>query len=305
MKRFALGQSPLVVPEIALGCMRLASMEPAKLDEHLDTALGLGINFFDHADIYGAGKCEEVFAASVKRLGIAREDLILQSKCGIRKGFFDFSKPHLLSSVEGILNRLDTDYLDVLLLHRPDALMEPKEVAEAFAELQASGKVRYFGVSNFSPSQVELLKRALTVDLHVNQLQFGLMHSGMVDQGLTVNMRHENGLDRDGGVLDYCRLNRLTIQAWSPFQFGRIEGPFLDNPAFPEINAALDDVAERLGITKTGLAIAWIQRHPAQMQSIIGTTTPRRLREVVAGCRVELSREDWYALYRAAGNIVP
>lgn len=305
MKRFALGHSSIDVPEIALGCMRLASMEPAKLDEHLSTALELGIDFFDHADIYGGGACERVFADSLKRLGVARDKVILQSKCGIRKGFFDFSKQHLLTSVDGILERLGTDWLDVLLLHRPDALMEPEEVAAAFEHLQASGKVRAFGVSNFKPSQIELLKRALTVELHVNQLQFGLMHSGMVDQGLTVNMRHDNGIDRDGGVLDFCRLSGLTVQAWSPFQYGRIEGPFLDNPDFPEINAAMDEMASRLGITKTGLAIAWIQRHPARMQSIIGTTTPRRLREVAEGCQIELSREDWYALYRAAGNLLP
>ncbi len=277
-------------------------MEPAAVDELLTTSLDVGIDFYDHADIYGGGRCEEVFAESVARLGIARDKLVLQSKCGIRKGYFDFSKAHILDSVDGILKRLATDTLDVLLLHRPDALVEPEEVAEAFDTLQKSGKVREFGVSNFNPGQVELLQAVLPMKLQANQLQLSIAHTGMIDQGLTVNMKLDNSVDRDGGVLDYCRLKKITVQAWSPFQFGFFEGTFLDNPKFPELNKVLDELCASYGVTNTGLAIAWIQRHPARIQSVLGTTSPDRVRQVAEACQIELSRPHWYEIYRAAGG---
>jgi predicted oxidoreductase len=280
-------------------------MEPAAVDELIRTSVDLGIDFYDHADIYGGGKCEEVFAASVKRLGIDRSKLILQSKCGIRKGYFDFSKEHILTSADAILKRLDTDYLDILLLHRPDTLIEPEEVAEAFTQLKESGKVRDFGVSNFNPGQVELLQASLPMKLQVNQLQLSVMFTGMIDAGLTVNMKHENSVVRDGGILDYCRLKKLTIQAWSPFQFGFFEGVFVDNPKFPELNKVMDTLCAEYGVTKTGMAIAWIQRHPAKIQSVLGTTSPSRVTEVAEACKIELSRPHWYEIYRAAGNILP
>jgi len=305
MRKISLGTSGIQCSEVSLGCMRIGGMEPAKLDELVATSLELGIDFFDHADIYGGGECERVFAKSMARLRVDRESVFLQSKCGIRNGFFDFSKEHILGSTDRILERLETDYLDVLLLHRPDALIEPEEVAEAFALLRDSGKVRHFGVSNFTPGQIELLQAALPDRLHANQLQFGIMHTGMVDQGIAANMRHENSVDRDGGVLDYCRLRKITIQAWSPFQYGFFEGPFVDNPKFPELNAVMDRVADSYGITKTGLAIAWIQRHPAGIQSVLGTTSVARVREVAKACDVRLSRPDWYEVYRAAGNVLP
>ncbi len=305
MKTLKLGTSELNVSEVSLGCMRIGGMEPAALDELLTSSLDLGIDFYDHADIYGGGTCEEVFAESIKRLGIPRERLVLQSKCGIRKGFFDFSKEHILGSVDGILKRLSTDYLDVLLLHRPDALIEPEEVAEAFDALSASGKVRHFGVSNFNSGQVELLQASLPMKIHANQLQLSVTNTGMIDQGLTVNMAHENSVDRDGGVLDYCRLKKITVQAWSPFQFGFFEGVFIDHPKFPELNKVMDDLSAEYGVTKTGLAIAWIQRHPAKIQSVLGTTSPDRVRQVAEACKIELSRPHWYEIYRAAGNILP
>ena len=305
MKKLRIGTSGLEVSEISLGCMRIGGMEPSAVDELIKTSLDLGIDFYDHADIYGGGKCEEVFAESVARLGIARERLVLQSKCGIRKGFFDFSKEHILASVDGILQRLETDYLDVLLLHRPDALIEPEEIAEAFDTLVQSGKVRNFGVSNFNPQQIELLQASLPMHLQANQLQLSVMHTGMIDQGVTVNMAHENSVDRDGGILDYCRLKKITVQAWSPFQFGFFEGVFIDHPKFPELNKVLDDLSAEYGVTKTGLAIAWIQRHPAKIQSVLGTTSPDRVRQVAEACKIELSRPHWYEIYRAAGNILP
>ncbi len=305
MKTLQLGTSGIVASEFSLGCMRTGGMTADALDELIATSLEVGVNFFDHADIYGAGKCEEVFAASIKRLKIDRSSIYLQSKCGIRQGFFDFSKEHILNSVDGILSRLNTDYLDVLLLHRPDTLMEPEEVAEAFNHLQTIGKVRNFGVSNFNPSQIELLQASLPMKLQANQLQFGIMHTPLVDHGVTVNMKHTNSVDRDGSDLEYCRLKQITIQPWSPFQFGFFEGVFIDHPKFPELNAVLDKLCAEYGVTKTGMAIAWIQRHPAKMQSVVGSTNPGRIKEVAEACKIDLSRPHWYEIYRAAGNILP
>lgn len=305
MKRFEIGTSGIEASEVALGCMRIGGMEPAAIDNLIQTSYDLGIDFYDHADIYGGGNCEVVFADSIARLGLDRSKLILQSKCGIRQGFFDFSKEHILDSTNRILDRLKTDYLDILLLHRPDALIEPEEVAEAFGQLKASGKVRHFGVSNFNPGQIELLQAFLPDALCANQLQFSITNTGMIDRGIASNMKIDNSVDRDGGVLDYCRLKKITIQAWSPFQYGFFEGVFIDNPKFPELNKVMDELCEKYGITKTGLAIAWIQRHPAKIQSVLGTTSAERVTQVADAVKIELSRPDWYAIYRAAGNILP
>jgi predicted oxidoreductase len=305
MKKLKIGTSGLEVSEVSLGCMRIGGMEDSALDYLIKTSMDSGIDFYDHADIYGGGKCEEVFAKAIARLGINRHDIYLQSKCGIRSGFFDFSKAHILTSVEAILGRLKTDYLDVLLLHRPDTLIEPEVVAEAFNELHDSGKVRNFGISNFNPGQIELLQASLPMKLQANQLQLSITNTGMIDRGITVNMKHVNSIDHDGGILDYCRLKKITIQAWSPFQFGFFEGVFVDNPKFPELNKVLGDLSESYGVTKTGLAIAWIQRHPARIQSVLGTTNAGRVKEVVEACKIDLSRPHWYEIYRAAGNILP
>jgi predicted oxidoreductase len=305
MKKLKIGTSGLEVSEVSLGCMRIAGMENAALDKLVTTSIDAGIDFYDHADIYGGGKCEEVFAKSIARLGIDRHKLYLQSKCGIRNGYFDFSKAHILDSAERILKRLETDYLDVLLLHRPDTLVEPEDVAEAFNALHESGKVRNFGVSNFNPGQVELLQASLPMKLQANQLQLSITNTGMIDRGITVNMKHDNSVDRDGGILDYCRLKKITIQAWSPFQFGFFAGVFIDNPDFAELNKVLDDLCATYKVTKTGMAIAWIQRHPARIQSVLGTTNPGRVQEVATACKIDLTRPHWYEIYRAAGNILP
>lgn len=285
--------------------MRIADMETSAVDALVKTAVDVGINFFDHADIYGGGLSEEVFAHSVQRLGFPRSQLILQSKCGIRKGFWDFSKEHILDSVEGILKRLKTDYLDVLLLHRPDALVEPEEVAQAFEQLHQRGLVRHFGVSNHNPSQLELLQASVPMKLQVNQLQFSITNTGMIDHGLNVNMEINRSVDRDGGVLDYCRLKKITIQPWSPFQFGFFEGAFLNNPKFPKLNQVIDAMAETYGVSNTTIAIAWILRHPAGMQPIVGTTNPERVRQVALASGVSLTRQEWYEIYQAAGNTLP
>ncbi|WP_270231414.1 aldo/keto reductase [Lactococcus formosensis] len=291
--------------QIILGCMRI--IEPGKNPvKVIETAYENGINFFDHADIYGAGQCETVFAEALAQTSIRREDIYLQSKCAIRPGVaFDFSKEHIIKSVEGSLQRLQTDYLDTLLLHRPDTLMEPEEVAEAFHELEKSGKVRYFGVSNQNPMQVELLKTVVKQPLLFNQLQFGLKHTEMIDAGLNVNIPNQASHMQDGSVLEYSRINKMTIQAWSPFQHGYFDGPFVCNDKFPELNKKLEEYAEKYNLTPSGIAIAWINRHPAGMQTIIGTMTEQRILEVTNASDLVLSRNEWYDLYMAAGNILP
>lgn len=272
----------------------------------IETAYDNGINFFDHADIYGNGECESIFADALAKTSLKREDLFIQTKCGIVPGvMFDFSKEHIIASVEGSLQRLKMDYVDALLLHRPDTLVEPDEVAAAFDELEKAGKVRYFGVSNQKPMQIELLKKSVRQPLVANQLQFGLKHSEMVDQGIHVNMTDAASIDHDGSVLDYSRLHDMTIQAWSPYQYGFFEGVFIGNEKFPELNQKLNEMAEKYNTTPTGLASAWILRHPANMQVIAGTMNLSRIEEIAKASEIMLTREDWYDLYMAAGNILP
>ncbi|EAD9035426.1 aldo/keto reductase family oxidoreductase [Listeria monocytogenes] len=305
MKRIIIGNSALTASEISLGCMRMADLSKEDANKVINTALENGIDFFDHADIYGGGKSEEVFADAIDMNATIREKMILQSKCGIRQGFFDFSKEHIIASVEGSLKRLKTDYLDTLLLHRPDTLFEPEEVAAAFTELEKSGKVRHFGVSNQNPGQIELLKKYVDQELIANQLQFSIMHTGMIDTGFNVNMTIDPSLDRDGGILEYSRLNNMTIQAWSPFQYGFFEGVFLDNDKFPELNKTIDKIAADKGVTNSAIAVAWIQRHPASFQTVVGTMNPGRIADIAKASDVTLSREEWYEIYRAAGNQLP
>ncbi|EAE5139601.1 aldo/keto reductase family oxidoreductase [Listeria monocytogenes] len=305
MKRITIGNSALTASEISLGCMRMADLSKEDANKVINTALENGIDFFDHADIYGGGKSEEVFADAIDMNATIREKMILQSKCGIRQGFFDFSKEHIIASVEGSLKRLKTDYLDTLLLHRPDTLFEPEEVAAAFTELEKSGKVRHFGVSNQNSGQIELLKKYVDQELIANQLQFSIMHTGMIDTGFNVNMTIDPSLDRDGGILEYSRLNNMTIQAWSPFQYGFFEGVFLDNDKFPELNKTIDKIAADKGVTNSAIAVAWIQRHPASFQTVVGTMNPGRIADIAKASDVTLSREEWYEIYRAAGNQLP
>ncbi|HAA5828790.1 aldo/keto reductase [Listeria monocytogenes] len=305
MKRITIGNSALTASEISLGCMRMADLSKEDANKVINTALENGIDFFDHADIYGGGKSEEVFADAIDMNATIREKMILQSKCGIRQGFFDFSKEHIIASVEGSLKRLKTDYLDTLLLHRPDTLFEPEEVAAAFTELEKSGKVRHFGVSNQNPGQIELLKKYVDQELIANQLQFSIMHTGMIDTGFNVNMTIDPSLDRDGGILEYSRLNNMTIQAWSPFQYGFFEGVFLDNDKFPELNKVIDKIAADKGVTNSAIVVAWIQRHPASFQTVVGTMNPGRIADIAKASDVTLSREEWYEIYRAAGNQLP
>ncbi len=303
MFKINLGKSGLKVPTIAVGCMRIANMSEKEVAEFVDTSLSLGGNFFDHADIYGGGKSEEVFGKVISPS--MRESIIIQTKCGIRRTRYDFSYEHIINSVEGSLKRLGTDYIDVLLLHRPDILVEPDEVARAFSELKSSGKVRHFGVSNHNPYQIELLKRSLDMPICANQLQFGIMHTPMIDSGVNVNMYNEQSTVRDNGVLDYCRLENITVQPWSPMQFGFFGGCFVDNDKFPELNEVLGRLAEKYSVSKTTMAIAWILRHPAKMQPVTGTTNLVRLSDSLKAADVKITREEWYEIYRAAGNKLP
>lgn len=297
----------LNVSELSLGCMRIDKLEPKAIDNLLKASLEVGINFFDHADIYGKGQSEVVFAGSVKRLGLARDSMLLQSKCGIRPdlGMFDFSKEHILTSVDAILKRLDTDYLDVLLLHRPDALMEPHEVAAAFEKLHKAGKVRHFGVSNQNPTLLEFLQNGLPMKLLINQLQLSIAYTPLLDANMHMNNKDEFAVMRDGGALDYCQLKGITVQAWSPFQYGFFEGVFLDNPKFPELNKVIDRLAAEYQVTNTAIAVAWISRHPARIQTVLGTTTPQRVRDAAQSQSFQLTRMQWYEIYRAAGNFLP
>ena len=304
MYNIELGKTGLLVPTIAVGCMRLSELTESEISAFVDTALQNNANFFDHADIYGAGKCETLFVKAIKPYD--REKIIIQTKCGIKPGkMFDFSYEHIVNSVENSLKRLNTDYIDVLLLHRPDALMEPEEVARAFDKLKSSGKVRHFGVSNQNPYQMALLQKYLDMPICANQLQFGIMHTPMIHSGLNVNMNTDFAVNRDGGVLDYCRLNDITIQPWSPMQYGFFEGCFVDNDKFPELNSVMADLAEKYNVSKTTIAIAWILRHPAKMQPITGTTNLTRLTDSLKACDVKLTREEWYKIYLTAGNNLP
>ncbi len=305
MKSVKIANCDLDASEISLGCMRISEMTDQDIATLIHTSLDAGINFFDHADIYGGGQSEAKFAEALGMTPQLRDRMILQSKCGIRRGMFDFSKEHILAAVDGSLKRLQTDYLDVLLLHRPDALVEPEEVAEAFTILHDSGKVKYFGVSNQNPMQIELLKKYVQQPLIINQLQFSITNTGMIDAGINVNMEIDPSIDRDGSILDYCRLHDITIQPWSPFQYGFFEGVFLDNPKFPELNQKIDELAAAYGVANTAIAIAWILRHPAHMQPIIGTTNPQRVRDISRASDITLSRQEWYEIYRAAGNKLP
>lgn len=306
MRTMKLGLSGLQVSVIAIGCMRLHGLDKEAAGTFLRTAIEVGANFFDHADIYGRGACESLFADALPMSDDLREKIIIQSKCGIVPGqMFNFSKEYILKSVDHSLRRLKTDYLDILLLHRPDALVEPEEVAEAFDLLKASGRVRHFGVSNQNPLQIQLLQKYLKQPIVANQLQLSIAHAGMITAGINVNINNDAAIDRDGSILDFCRLNDITVQAWSPFQHGFFGGTFLDNAQFPELNLKIDEIAGRYSVTNTTIALAWLLRHPAHIQPVTGTMNVSRLRDCAKASEIQLTRAEWYEIYRAAGYVLP
>ena len=299
---------PQNASSIVLGCMRMTKLSVKDASGLIRTACEEGINFFDHATCYGNGEAEQRFGGAFAASGLKREDVILQSKCGLHfdRQEFDWSRDDILESVDGSLKRLGAEYLDVLLLHRPDLLFEPEQVAEAFDRLYTSGKVRFFGVSNVTPGQLMLLKKFVKQPLVINQLQFSLDQTQLIDTGLYLNnLTTERSVDRDNGVLDYCRLNDITIQAWSPLQIGMFKGCFVDHPDYPALNQALGELGEKYGVSKTAVAIAWILRHPARMQAIAGTMNPEHLKDICAASRVTLTHQEWYRLYLASGKVLP
>ncbi|WP_155287098.1 aldo/keto reductase [Lacticaseibacillus zhaodongensis] len=306
MKRINIGQSGLMASPIGLGVMRITKLNEEQATALLESAYASGVNFFDNADIYADGESEKLFGAALKKASFNRSDVLVQTKVGIVPGKrYNFGKQYILDAVDASLQRLGVDYVDSLLLHRPDPLMEPDEVAEAFLTLQNSGKVRQFGVSNFNPMQVELLQQAVPQRLIANQLQLSLKHTGMIDFWLHTNMADDHSIDHDGGVLEYSRLKGMTVQAWSPYQYGMFEGVFIDNPKFPKLNAKLHEMADKYHTNVNAIAAAWILRIPGNTQVIAGTTYKDRIAQVAEAADVVLDGQDWYDLYFAAGNDLP
>ncbi|MBR6703764.1 MAG: aldo/keto reductase [Clostridia bacterium] len=295
---------------VVMGCMRIADKTLAQTEKVMIEALQAGVNMFDLADVYGAGDCERIFGVAIRDLEIPRKDYVLQTKCGIHKDAegkilgFDFSKEHILASVEGSLKRLNTDYIDILLLHRPDTLMDPDEVAAAFEKLREDGKVRAFGVCNMSAMQMQLLKGS-GVEIIANQMQFSPMHTALVDSGFNVNMYKDESTMRAGDCLEYCRLRGISLQAWSPFQYGFFEGSILDKEKFPALNAELEHLAEKYDCTPAAIVLAWILRHPAFAQTVTGTTSPEHMKELCRAADITLTREEWYSLYLSTGKKLP
>lgn len=306
MKYFNPFKNDEEISRVALGCMRIADKSDKEMDLYLGNAVELGFNYFDHADIYGRGKCEEVFGKALKRNPHLKDKIHIQAKCSIVPHvMYNFSKEHIISALDGSLKRLGVERVDTLLLHRPDLLMEPEEVAKAFDELEKSGKVKYFGVSNHSPLQIELLKKSVSQPLLFNQMQLSITNASMISSGANVNLPCEDGLNYDGYLRDYCRLEGITIQPWSPLQYGFIEGSFLKNKKYKELHKVMEEVAKKYSITDTGVAIAWLLRLPEKMQPIVGSTNEERIKAVAEATDVELSREDWYKIYLAAGYRLP
>jgi predicted oxidoreductase len=286
--------------------MRIDRLTRAELDALIRSDLDAGISFFEHADIYGGnGRCEELFGNILREDPSLRERMTIQTKCGIRPGQYDFSREHILTSVEQSLRRLGTEQVEFLVLHRPDTLVEPEEVAEAFTQLKEQGKVKKFGVSNHNAMQIALLNKYLPEPLVIDQLQFGLGHTVLVDAGLNVNMKNDESVNRDDSTLDYCRLNDITIQAWSPLQFGFIKGHFMGNPDFDGLNRKLEELGEAYGITATAMAIAWILRHSAKIQPVVGSVNLERMRDIAKAADVTITRKEWYDLYCATGKSLP
>lgn len=308
MKYITFGQDDKELSEIVLGMMRIKDKSVKEVEELVETALSVGINAFDLADIYGRGRCEELLGLVLKNRPDLREKMWIQSKCGIRIEeftYFDFSKDYIIKSVDGILQRLKIDHLDSLLLHRPDALMESDQVAEAFDLLYKQGKVRDFGVSNQNPMMMELLKKDVKQPLAVNQLQLSAAFTPGFESGFHVNMEDSQAAMRDGSIFEYCKLNDIVIQAWSVLQFGYFKGNFVGNEKFQALNQVLDRLAIKYGVTSSTIAISWILRYPAKMQAVVGTTNPKHLREVSQAANFSLTRKEWYEIYLAAGNNLP
>jgi len=312
MKYYTIPGTDLKVSSVIMGCMRIDALSNQEIEKLVRTAMDNGVNFFDHADVYGGGKCETLFSEALSLTPSLREKMLLQGKCGIRKcggyldGYYDFSTDYILQCVDQILARLNTDYLDVLLLHRPDALMEPDEVAAAFDKLEAAGKVRHFGLSNANAMQIEFLQRTVRQPLLFNQVQFGIGHTPLVDAGMAADTMLSQGVDRSGYMMEYARLKGITPQAWSPLQHGFFKGVVVNDwENYPKLNEVLHAIGEKYGVSASTVAIAWILRHPANIQVIAGTTKCERMAEYCKAADIQIGRDEWYEIYKAAGNPIP
>ena len=308
MRYIKFGERQKEVSEVVLGLMRISEMTVDQVEDLIESALAVGINAFDIADCYGHGKCEQILGEVLKRRPDLREKMWIQSKCGIRMEeftYFDFSKEHILEAVDGILERLNVDYIDSLLLHRPDALMEPAEIAEAFDLLEAQGKVIDFGVSNQNPMMMALIQKDVNQPLVANQLQLSAAFTPSFDAGFHVNMKQEAGIVRDSSIFEYCRLHDVVIQAWSVLQFDYFGGVFLGSEKYPELNQVLNRLAEKYHVSPSAVAIAWVLRYPAKMQAVIGTIKKARVAEAAKAAEIQLTRKEWYEIYLAAGNDLP
>lgn len=308
MRYIKFGERQKEVSEVVLGLMRISEMTVDQVEDLIESALAVGINAFDIADCYGHGKCEQILGEVLKRRPDLREKMWIQSKCGIRMEeftYFDFSKEHILEAVDGILERLNVDYIDSLLLHRPDALMEPAEIAEAFDLLKSQGKVIDFGVSNQNPMMMALIQKDVNQPLVANQLQLSAAFTPSFDAGFHVNMKQEAGIVRDSSIFEYCRLHDVVIQAWSVLQFDYFGGVFLGSEKYPELNHVLNRLAEKYHVSPSAVAIAWVLRYPAKMQAVIGTTKKARVAEAAKAAEIRLTRKEWYEIYLAAGNDLP
>lgn len=308
MRYIKFGERQKEVSEVVLGLIRISEMTVDQVEDLIESALAVGINAFDIADCYGHGKCEQILGEVLKRRPDLREKMWIQSKCGIRMEeftYFDFSKEHILEAVDGILERLNVDYIDSLLLHRPDTLMEPAEIAEAFDLLKSQGKVIDFGVSNQNPMMMALIQKDVNQPLVANQLQLSAAFTPSFDAGFHVNMKQEAGIVRDSSIFEYCRLHDVVIQAWSVLQFDYFGGVFLGSEKYPELNHVLNRLAEKYHVSPSAVAIAWVLRYPAKMQAVIGTTKKARVAEAAKAAEIQLTRKEWYEIYLAAGNDLP
>jgi predicted oxidoreductase len=307
MNSIRIGRTPLTGSRLAYGCWRLAGSEgelpPADVAttgiRAVQAAADAGFTLFDLADIYGGGESERIFGRALAEMPGLRDRLVVASKCGIRKAGdprpdspyrYDFSARHIVASVEGSLRRMGIEHLDVLMLHRPDVLMDPAEVAGAFLQLRDAGKVREFGVSNFRPSQVTALQRAVPFPLAVHQFEASLHQLASLDDG----------------TLDQCLSTDLTAMAWSPLDKGRlgslppIAGGAADGDPRCRLRPILDAMAADHGVSRPVMALAWLLRHPARMIPVIGTTRPERIRELVRAESVQIERDAWYRLLETA-----
>ena len=306
MKYINTFSADVAVSQVALGCMRISNMTPQQVEHYISNALDHGYNYFDHADIYGGnGLCEEIFGKALTLNKSLRDRMVLQTKCAIRPGMYDFSKEHILNAVDGSLKRLGVEKIDVLLLHRPDILMEPEEVAEAFELLESSGKVSHFGVSNHNAMQIQLLQKYVKQPLKINQMQLSITNATMLSSGANVNLTNDDGVNRDGYLRDYCRLNDITIQPWSPLQYGFISGAFLSNEKYHDLHMKINELAEKYGVSDSGIAIAWLLRLPDRLQPIVGSTNEQRINDIAKAADIVLTRREWYDIYLAAGYQLP